>query len=50
MDDDLVKKAKNALERNLGRATAAPNIQYNILVPVSAEQAEKILRILEEEK
>ena len=48
MDNELIQKAKDAIARK--SVKAAPDIQYNLLVPVTQEQAEKILKILEEKE
>lgn len=42
MDDDLIRKAKEALMARV--SSPAPNI-YNIVIPVSEQGAEKLIEI-----
>lgn len=43
MDDDLIRKAKEALMARV--SCPAPNI-YNIVIPVSEQGAEKLIELL----
>lgn len=47
MDDELLAKAREALEIRLNAIQPQQPVQYNLVIPIASEQLERIIRALE---
>ena len=46
MDDELVAKAREALQARLRSVEPEKVIQYNLVIPITADQLEKIINAI----